>query len=209
MRIAKEGLGLILFLFALGLIFLMFSLVHHLLLIFSAIMFVSLIFTIFFFRDPDRDVGKGIVSPADGKIIKIDEMKDSDIGDSIRISIFMSIFDVHINRMPMDGKIIDVKMVKGGFSPAFSGSAENNNRNVILVNTDIGKIKIVQISGIFARRIVCHVKKGDVVKKGERIGMIKFGSRVDLFLPRNKVNVEVKVGDKVKAGVDKVAEVNV
>ena len=208
MRIAKDGLSIISFIFVLGLAFLAISFTNSLFLILSVLMFVFLAFTIFFFRDPEREIGKNIVSPADGKVIKIEKIKDSDVGDSIKVSIFMSVFDVHVNRMPMDGKILKIERVEGKFFPAYSEESEKNEKNIILAETKIGKIKIIQIAGIFARRIVCYVKEGKNIAKGERIGMIKFGSRVDLILPKDKVRLRIRVNDKLRAGVDEIAELN-
>lgn len=208
MRIAKDGLSIISFIFVLGLAFLAISFTNSLFLILSVLMFVFLAFTIFFFRDPEREIGKNIVSPADGKVIKIEKIKDSDVGDSIKVSIFMSILDVHVNRMPMDGKILKIERVEGKFFPAYSEESEKNEKNIILAETKIGKIKIIQIAGIFARRIVCYVKEGKNIAKGERIGMIKFGSRVDLILPKDKVRLKIRVNDKLRAGVDEIAEIN-
>ena len=208
MRIAKDGLSIISFIFVLGLAFLAISFTNSLFLILSILMFVFLAFTIFFFRDPEREVGKNIVSPADGKVIKIKKIKDPDVGDSIKVSIFMSILDVHVNRMPMDGKILKIERVEGKFFPAYSEESEKNEKNIILAETKIGKIKIIQIAGIFARRIVCYAKEGKNIAKGERIGMIKFGSRVDLILPKDKVRLRIRVNDKLRAGVDEIAELN-
>ena len=208
MRIAKDGLSIISFIFVLGLAFLAISFTNSLFLILSVLMFVFLAFTIFFFRDPEREIGKNIVSPADGKVIKIEKIKDSDVGDSIKVSIFMSVFDVHVNRMPMDGKILKIERVEGKFFPAYSEESEKNEKNIILAETKIGEIKIIQIAGIFARRIVCYVKEGKNIAKGERIGMIKFGSRVDLILPKDKVRLRIRVNDKLRAGVDEIAEIN-
>ena len=208
MRIAKDGLSIISFIFVLGLAFLAISFTNSLFLVLSVLMFVFLAFTIFFFRDPEREIGKNIVSPADGKVIKIEKIKDSDVGDSIKVSIFMSILDVHVNRMPMDGKILKIERVEGKFFPAYSEESEKNEKNIILAETKIGKIKIIQIAGIFARRIVCYAKEGKNIAKGERIGMIKFGSRVDLILPKDKVRLKIRVNDKLRAGVDEIAELN-
>lgn len=208
MRIAKDGLSIISFIFVLGLAFLAISFTNSLFLILSVLMFVFLAFTIFFFRDPEREIGKNIVSPADGKVIKIKKIKDPDVGDSIKVSIFMSILDVHVNRMPIDGKILKIERVEGNFFPAYSEESEKNEKNIILAETKIGKIKIIQIAGIFARRIVCYAKEGKNIAKGERIGMIKFGSRVDLILPKDKVRLKIRVNDKLRAGVDEIAEIN-
>ena len=152
--------------------------------------FVSL----FFFRDPERLPNKGIIAPADGKITSI-----SEDGNFIKIITFMNVHDVHVNRMPMNGKIIELHHFQGKHMPAFFKDSERNERVMIEIESEIGIIKIVQIAGIFARRIVPYIKKGDIIKKGDKIGIIKFGSRVDLFLPNNKVKIVVKLGERVRA----------
>ncbi|MBC7081398.1 MAG: phosphatidylserine decarboxylase [Thermoplasmatales archaeon] len=145
-------------------------------------------FFIFFFRDLKREIQDGIVSPADGKIIE----------NEGKISIFMSLFDMHVNLMPYDGKISKIRRHEGKHCLAFR-NAEKNEKLEIEIDSDIGKIRIFQIAGFFARRIVPYVKEGDFLKKGEKIGIIRFGSRVELILPENcKIIVEKE--KKVKAG---------
>ena len=162
-----------------------------------------------FFRDPDRIIGKGIVSPADGYIRDIYEFIDNDLGKCKIISIFMNIHNVHINRMPIDGEIIEIIHKSGSHIPAFKKESERNERFIIKIKTSIGIIKIVQIAGTIARRIIPYVKKNDIIKKGEKIGIIRLGSRVDLYLP-NKKNIKYKVtkSDNVKAGESCVAKIN-
>lgn len=207
MRVSKEGLNLILFFFFIGLVFMVMSIIDLSLIIGAAIVFMLNILMIIFFRDPDREIGRSIVSPADGEVIMVDDFYDKDIGESVRLSVFMGILDVHVNRMPLDGKVVEVRRERGTFLPAYSRRSDKNEKNIIIAETKIGRIKIVQIAGLFARRIVCYVKEGDVVNKGVRIGMIKFGSRVDLIMPKERVKLKVKRGDRVKAGVDDVAEI--
>lgn len=156
-----------------------------------------LIFCLNFFRDPKRLVPNGknhIVSPADGKIINIRSL-DNDEYQSI--SIFLNVFDVHVNRMPIRGEFSDVHYTKGKFLLAFDHNAcDENERNTITFNTDIGPIKLVQIAGLIARRIICYAQKGKTMEIGDRLGFMRFGSRIDLILPK-KVRLEVKMGQKV------------
>jgi phosphatidylserine decarboxylase len=213
MKIAKGSYSWILtpIIFSILIIFLIIYLPYYRL-IFSLIIFLLILLTILlivFFRDPDRIIGKGIVSPADGYIREIYENLDNDLGECKIISIFMNIHNVHINRMPIDGEIIDIIHISGSHIPAFKKESERNERVIIKIKTSIGIIKIVQIAGTIARRIVPYVKKNDTLKKGEKIGIIRLGSRVDLYLP-NKKNIKYKVtkNDNVKAGISCVAKIN-
>lgn len=175
----------------------------------SIFLLIAILIT-FFFRDPRRKVSAGdniVVSPADGKIVAI---KDTFENDYLRqpvkqISIFLSIFDVHVNRVPISGKIESVKYHPGKFHIAALEKASLENENSAMVISD-GKTKILvkQIAGIIARRIACYVKAGDKVKMGERYGLIYFGSRVDIFLPKNS-EIKVKMGDKVKGLINIIA----
>lgn len=175
----------------------------------SVIFFILTVFFIIFFRDPERKVGKGIVICADGKIREITKLKDKDIGECIQISTFMNVYNVHVNRMPIDGKIKKIDHISGLHLPAFKKESEKNERAIILVDTEIGTVKIIQIAGTLARRIVPYIKEGDKIKKGDRIGIIRLGSRVDVFLPKKKIKkVNVKVKELVRAGVDTLAEID-
>lgn len=178
--------------------------------LFLAIVFLLItIFFIIFFRDPDRDIGMGIVAAADGKIREITNTRDDVVGDSILISVFMNIYNIHVNRAPLDGKITSITHKAGSHIPAFKKESDRNEHMVTILDTEIGRVKIVQIAGTIARRIYPYIHVGDEVKKGSRIGIIQFGSRVDIYLPRSKIKmVKVKVGDMIKAGVDTVAETN-
>ena len=178
-------------------------------LLLSFIMFLKTIFLLSFFRDPDREIGKGIVACADGKIREISSIKDSDIDDCKKISTFMNIYDVHVNRMPIDGTIKDIIYRRGIHLPAFKKESEKNEHVITTIDTIIGTIKVIQIAGTIARRIHPYIKLGDKLRKGERIGIIRFGSRVDVYLPAKKIkNINVKVGDIVKAGETTIAEIN-
>jgi len=162
-----------------------------------------------FFRDPDRSIGSGIVACADGIIREITKLDDEFVGKCVMVSTFMNLYNVHVNRMPIDGRIVDIKHYSGLHLPAFKKESEKNERLVLVIDSEIGIVKIVQIAGTLARRIVSYVKKGDKMKKGERIGIIRLGSRVDVYLPVDEIKkVNVKVGDFVKAGADTIAEVN-
>ena len=157
---------------------------------------IILLFCLNFFRDPERLVPMGInhiVSPADGKIISIRTQDD----DYQVVSIFLNIFDVHVNRMPITGTIMDIEYNKGKFLMAFEHNAcDENERNIITINSLIGTIRLVQIAGLIARRIICYANKGKEMEIGDRLGFMRFGSRIDLILP-TKINLEVKLGQKV------------
>ena len=121
----------------------------------------------------------------------------------------MNIYNVHVNRMPYDGEILDIKHISGSYIPAFKKESEKNERVVIVIKTDIGKIKIILIAGTLARRIVPYIKKGDKIKKGDRISIIRLGSRVDIFIP-SKIIKKIKIGknDMIKAGEDSIVKIN-
>jgi phosphatidylserine decarboxylase len=186
-------------------------------LIITFILFSIIAFFMQFFRDPKRKIptGKGIiVAPADGKILtgKIDRISPVDHEDhlmdqllekgekGILISTFMSPFDVHVNRAPVSGKIINTKYCPGKFKVARKSILAENEKNLIVIDTDYGKIGVIQIAGFVARRIVQYVNIGDEIEIGGKLGMIKFGSRVDLILPEKNCEIMVKVGQRPKAG---------
>jgi phosphatidylserine decarboxylase len=183
------------------------------LLIFLAVvsMFFLLIscLLIVFFRDPERIVGPGVVAVADGRIREIITVHDTDVGECIQISTFMNIHNVHVNRMPLDGIIEEITHYRGTHLPAFKKESEKNERVVLLIHTDIGRIKIVQIAGAIARRIVPYISKGNTMKKGGKIGLIRLGSRVDLYLPIKRIKpLAIQVTNKIKAGEDTIAEIH-
>ena len=163
-----------------------------------------LVFCLNFFRDPKRIIPKQdnfILSPADGKIIKIEEIDNPKSGEKFKIvSIFLSVFNVHANRMPVDGKFIDVQYVKGKFLAAFDHKASNlNERTEIKIVTKFGIIKVKQIAGLVARRILCYANVGEKMEAGGRLGFIRFGSRTDIILPAN-INLEIELNQKVFGG---------
>ena len=165
------------------------------------------IYIFYFFRDPNRTIPLDgfIVSPADGTITYIGEANTPfDIENNnqlyTKVSIFLSIFDVHVNRMPIDGTIKEIKYIPGKFLNAtLDKSSEQNEKNIIKINNGNYNYFVVQIAGLIARRIVCNVTENQNLKKGERIGIIKFGSRVDLYLPKSN-KVLVSKGQKVIGG---------
>lgn len=169
----------------------------------AACFFLSLFF-LYFFRDPERippDDPDSVVSPADGKVIMITKGgKGLCAEDYTEMSIFMSPLDVHVNRAPFDGVVKEVIYTPGRFFSAFKEKAYRENENIkINLQTPYGDIILRQVAGSIARRAICWVKEGESLKKGDRFGMIKFSSRVDICLPSDFM-VKVKKGDKVKAG---------
>ena len=200
MRLAPEGRIIVLPLFLLtGLIlYLTVSMGISFTLVWIA--FGLLVFCLNFFRDPVRNVPAGknlILAPADGKIVKLIEVDDPELGESQLISIFLNVFNVHANRMPIEGTFTDVKYHKGKFMAAFDHKAsDENERTEITIISKVGTLKVKQIAGLIARRILCYAKNGESMEMGGRLGFIRFGSRTDLILPKH-VNLSVKLGQKV------------
>lgn len=164
-------------------------------------------FFLWFFRDPERVIpatAGAVVSPADGKVTDVSTVE---VEGAVRrrISIFLSVFDVHVNRSPVAGTIRDVRYQRGQFRNAMGGaSAEHNEQNIVTVEDGGQTVVFKQIAGLLARRIVFTKKVGDRVERGERVGMIKFGSRTDILLDA-AADVRVKVGDRVKGGASVLA----
>jgi phosphatidylserine decarboxylase len=165
----------------------------------------------FFFRDPERKIPEGeglFVSPADGKVILIKDVYEKDYlkSDSREISIFMSPLDVHVNRAPCDGKVTIVKYTHGRFIAAYKDESSIKNENIVMVlEGKQGRVLVRQVAGFLARRTVCRAKVGDMLRRGERYGIIKFGSRLDVYLPKG-TKIVVKLGEKVKAGETVIGE---
>ena len=165
------------------------------------------LFVAFFFRDPDRTAladDRLVLAPADGRVVTVEENMQKEpflSAPATRIGIFMSPLDVHVNRVPVTGKVISVQYQPGKFRPAFAArAAEVNEQNVVTIEDAQGRrIVLVQVAGMLARRIVCALKGGDRVHRGHRYGMIMLGSRVDLYCP-TEVTLRVQVGQRVKAG---------
>lgn len=165
-------------------------------------------FFLWFFRDPERRIPSGsgvIVSPADG-VVTDAEWIETVSGSRLRLSIFLNVFNVHVNRSPVSGTVRLVEFRKGQFLNAMNAeSVLNNEQTLIVVDADGYEVSFKQIAGLLARRIVCNLKAGDRVERGQRIGLIKFGSRVDVLLPA-EVNLMVKKGMRVRGGSTILAE---
>lgn len=172
----------------------------------SFIPYLFLFLFLFFFRNPKRQVPEKeslVVSPADGKVIGIDED-----GDRVVISIFMSLLDVHVNRVPLGGVVEDIKYERGKFYPAFKKDlARENEKNTVVFRSGDVTYSVTQVAGVIARRIVCYLRRGDRVKKGEVMGIICFGSLVQVSFPRKRFKAFVRVGKRVKAGETIIGEV--
>ncbi len=164
-----------------------------------------------FFRNPERTTLEDpatVLSPADGRVVQIESnVKSRNIPERSfkRISIFMSVFNVHINRWPISGSVRKITHVPGGFVDArFPAASLTNEHNSIVLDTIQGPIEVVQIAGMIARRIACWVREGDTVRQGERLGLIRFGSRVDVYLPED-FTFTVDLGTRVSAGMTVIA----
>jgi phosphatidylserine decarboxylase len=158
-------------------------------------------FLAWFFRDPERAPGTDIVSAADGRVLRV----EAD-GARWQIAVFMNVTDVHVNRFPLDATVTAVRDGGAGFRPAYAPDAEHNVRRHYDLATAIGPVEVVQMTGAVARRLVSFVRPGDHGTKGQRFGMIVLGSRVDVFLPRDRVEPLVRGGERVTAGVTPIAQ---
>ena len=214
MNIAKGGMSWIIVSYLVTFLFIIVSYfvsgqIKYVSLFASALLLVFSFTLVIFFRDPERKIGEGIVAVADGVIREITDEEDDDVGKCTKISTFMNIYNVHVNRMPFNGEIKDIVRHKGAHVPAFKKESERNERVILLLKTEIGTVKIIQIAGTLARRIVPYVKKGDTIKKGEKLGLIRLGSRVDIYLQTKKIQtITVKAKDRVKAGEDIIAKIH-
>lgn len=197
---AREGFYFALPFFLLAILFFyLFQKFPHMDLVYLAVCSLIVAFLFMsFFRDPDRRIPEGdglIVSPADGRVVALERREDCFV-----LSIFLSILNVHINRVPVSGVVQRVKYQPGKFRPAFQKkAAEQNERFEITIKADNYSIDVHQVAGILARRVVCRLTEGQEVRRGERFGMIRFGSRVDLMLPLD-TSFEVQEGKRVKGG---------
>src|SRR6476469_6151335 len=178
----------------------------------AALLTLLFLFLVNFFRDPHRAGSErhiDVLSPADGTVVQIKDVPDGEIwpGLTRQVSIFMSVFDVHVNRAPISGRIVHYRYNAGKKIAAFAekSSTENEQNLVVIEDKHGAKLAFKQIAGLLARRIVFDKKEGDEVVRGERVGMIKFGSRVDMFFPADAV-IKVGMRDKVKVGLTIVAE---
>jgi phosphatidylserine decarboxylase len=195
----KDGIPFVVIPFIIALIFAFFQIW-----IGVAVFLLLTAFMAFFFRDPKRITPTGenlIISSADGKVTRIEDRAEGKF-----VSVFLSPFDVHINRSPISGEVKNVRLFQGKKAPATSNEAsQTNERNALTIENDKMTVVCTQIVGILARRIVCWSKIGDKLDVGERFGLIKFGSRTDLLMPKN-VKIQVKVGDRVKGGETIIAQ---
>ncbi len=153
----------------------------------------------YFFRNPRREIPQGknlLVSPADGKVVKISQQPDG----TRAISIFLSIFDVHVNRSPISGRLEEIEYKRGRFKAAFDEEASRvNEQNILTISGQEATVVVRQIAGLIARRVICWKKPGECLQRGEVIGLIRFGSRVDIIVPE-RVRILVKTGDRVRGG---------
>ncbi len=179
----------------------------------GAVLVLLFLFLVNFFRDPHRTGSErhvDVLSPADGTVVQIKDVADGEVwpGLTRQVSIFMSVFDVHVNRAPISGKIVHYRYNPGKKIAAFAekSSTENEQNLIVIEDSHGGRVAFKQIAGLLARRIVFDKKEGDEVVRGERIGMIKFGSRVDIFFPAEAV-IHVKMREKVKVGLTVIAEI--
>jgi phosphatidylserine decarboxylase len=167
-------------------------------------LWIIALFVLQFFRDPPREIPQvagAVLSPADGRVIKVERTNDPyGQREAILVSVFMNVFNVHSNRSPVDGTVEKVQYFPGKFVNADldKASAENERNAVVLKTTDGRTVTFVQVAGLIARRILCYIKAGDVLARGQRYGFIRFGSRVDVYLPLD-ASVKVSIGDKVSA----------
>jgi phosphatidylserine decarboxylase len=177
--------------------------------IWAVVPFLLACFFFWFFRDPQRPVpieAGLVVSPADGKITEVARIQTPD-GERIRLSIFLSVFDVHVNRSPIAGTVREVRYQKGKYLNALNPeSGEKNEQNAVTVRGDEFDVSFVQIAGLLARRIVFRFKAGDFVERGQRVGLIKFGSRVNVLLP-SRAHLRVALGQRVKGGASVLADI--
>ncbi|MCR4819130.1 MAG: phosphatidylserine decarboxylase family protein [Fretibacterium sp.] len=170
----------------------------------AVVMGAVTILVLWFFRDPDRVTPEregGFFSPADGKVVEISEAEHPFTGPAVKVGIFMNLFSVHVNRAPCAGNVEYLEYIPGKKVAAFAPKAsEINERHLVGLSTAWGPVLMVQIAGLVARRIVCRLTRGDRLEAGQRYGMIKMGSRVDVYLPK-EVRLHINMGDKVYAGV--------
>ncbi|TCK62288.1 phosphatidylserine decarboxylase family protein [Seleniivibrio woodruffii] len=201
--IAKEG-----FPFVLGSLAVFLVLVIFPVKLIIVVVAVFCAFCMWFFRDPERSIPPFkdvIVSPADGKVIEVFPIEHN--GETVtKISIFMNVFNVHVNRMPITGKILSVRHMDGKFLPADKPEASyENEQNIIEIESEYGNITVKQIAGLIARRTVCYAKEGELLPIGDRLGIIKFSSRLEVFVPKG-FDISLKNGDIVKAGESIIAK---
>lgn len=170
-----------------------------------------LLFTLYFFRDPEREVQqnpKHILSPGDGVVVEIKDVDDDFVGPAIKVTMFLSPLNVHINRVPITGRVSFVEYKYGAFKAAFAEDAsEVNEQSVVGMENGDLKVKFAQIAGVVARRIINYLREGDEIVQGERYGLIKFGSRMDIIVPRS-ASITVEAKEPVRGGLTVIAELS-
>ena len=201
-KLAKEGKKLVLLSFLISIV--AFFVVG----LWSIPLWLFFLFNLQFFREPLRLTSfeaNEVISPADGKVISVEKIKQNQT-EVIKISIFMNVFNVHSNKIPISGKIKSINYHQGKFfNASLDKASDKNEKNEVVIISDAGdEFKVVQIAGLIARRILCYCNIGDSVITGDKYGFIRFGSRVDLFMPNNFYAL-VAIGDKVKGGLTKIA----
>ncbi|MCF7807778.1 MAG: phosphatidylserine decarboxylase [Candidatus Marinimicrobia bacterium] len=168
-----------------------------------------LLFTLYFFRDPERDVqqnAKHILSPGDGVVVEIKDVDDEFVGPATKVTMFLSPLNVHINRVPITGRVSFVNYKYGAFKAAFAEDAsEVNEQSIVGMENGDLRVKFAQIAGVVARRIINYLREGDEIAQGERYGLIKFGSRMDIVVPRT-ANIRVEAKEAVRGGLTVIAE---
>jgi phosphatidylserine decarboxylase len=169
----------------------------------AAVFMVAALACLGFFRDPERTpptLPGAVVAPADGRVMVVTEAMDPWVGPATRVSIFLSPLDVHVNRAPVGGLVKNVEYAPGRYMAAYRPEAsEENERCTVSVEGETARVVVKQIAGVLARRIVCRVRPGDSLRAGQRYGLIRFGSRTDLVVPRS-TEIRVRVGDRVRGG---------
>jgi phosphatidylserine decarboxylase len=178
----------------------------------AVLLLLLAVFVAYFFRNPAREIPTGehlVVSPADGKVIRIAGIPESaeEMPGGRNVSIFLNIFDVHVNRAPIGGKLERLEYKRGRFKVAYDEQAPAvNEQNILAIQGDGVRIVVKQIAGLIARRVICWKRPGNLLRRGELFGLIRFGSRVDIMVPK-EIKVLVKVGDRVRGGSSVIGEV--
>ena len=207
--ITRDGLDIVVTTWVVFIVFLILTLIFNgpVLLTVTILAGLFAVFNLSFFRDPERkipDNPDAIVSPADGKVVLIEKVNEKKFFDTdvMRVSIFLSVFNVHVNRSPISGKVEHFAYKVGAFLQAFrrEASVENEQTSIGIIDEKNRKVMFTQIAGILARRIICRLREGHTTQIGDRMGMIRYGSRVDVYFLENEVDISVKINDRVKGG---------
>jgi phosphatidylserine decarboxylase len=213
--ITKYGLGIVLTSWMIFLVFLVLSYFYRqpVLIVLALVSGLFSLFNLIFFRDPERiipDNPNAILSPADGKVIQITEVEENEFFKCRvkRVSIFLSVINVHVNRSPISGTVEHFEYRRGAFLPAFKEDAsfENEQSAIGIVDGNGRKVMFTQIAGLIARRIICELREGHTTEAGKRMGMIRYGSRVDVYFLSDEVDIKVKIGNKVTGGESIIGE---